>query len=148
MPRDPRATLHAGRRRTVEQARQALAMCLAAEADTLDRIAALDASASRDRDAATVMADDPRFLDMFAVRRETTRTDRRIAVTGLMALEDSTAAARANVVAARTATERVEQFMAERAEAERAGAASRTQHALDDIARFRQSGQRSGPRDV
>lgn len=139
MARDPLSTLHAVRQRTVEQARQALGACLTAEAEVMDRIRMLDDAGRRDREAVGTVNDDHQFMDMFAVRRETIRTDRRTAVADLVAMEGRSTEARATVAAARTAAEAVEQLIGERAAAERFEAARREQHELDDIVRRRQA---------
>jgi hypothetical protein len=135
MGRDRFDILLAVRRLTVEQARQALAVCLKAEATAAEAIDALDATARRDRAAASAMAEAPAFLEMFAARSDTARTGRAMAVAALAAAKARSAAARGAVTAARSSAEAVETLIAERMAAEAAEANRRAQHVLDDIAR-------------
>ncbi len=146
MARDPLSVLHAVRQRAVEQARQALGACLHNEIAAADRIRRLDDAVSADRDAAGAVADDYRFLEMFALRQATLRTDRCTAAADLATAEACSGVERAAVVVARAAAEAVEQLMGERAAAERAEADRREQHALDDIARPRQKPARADRR--
>ncbi len=137
MARDPMQMLLAVRRQAVEQARHALAACLAAETAAADRLKAIDDAAQRDRVAGGAIAEAHLFTDMFALRVQTSASERHAALAALAAARDVSADARAALVAAKTAAESVETLITERAEAADAAANRREQHTLDDMARPR-----------
>jgi flagellar export protein FliJ len=137
MSHDPLGLLRKLRRRSVEQARSALAACLMAENQAAERIASIDDSARRDRAAHATLEYAHCFQDMFARRTGVRQANRGPAEASLAAARTSTAEARAAVVAARTAAEAVETLISERAAADAAAAARAEQHALDDMARTR-----------
>ncbi len=137
MARDPLQVLNAMRRRQVEQARQALAACLHAEAVVADRIGAIDHAARQDREAHRKLSDAPRFLNMFALRLASMQAIRRDAEADMNAAQAVSAEARAAVVTARMAAEGVETLIAERRVDAAIETARHEQHALDDISRSR-----------
>lgn len=137
MARDPLQVLLAIRHRAVEQARYALAACLAAENTIVDSIRSLDAAAQKDRRVTATWADAHQFLEISAARLEVVRAERRAATAELAAAVARSADARSVVVAARTAAEGVERLMGEHEAANLTEAARREQHVLDDIARTR-----------
>ncbi len=137
MARDPMQMLLAVRRQAVEQARQALAACLAAETAAADKLTAIDNAAQRDRVASGAIAEAHLFTDIFVLRVQTSASERQAAMAALAAAQDVTADARAALVAARTAAEAVETLMTERADAAKAAANQQEQHTLDDMARPR-----------
>jgi hypothetical protein len=137
MARDPLQVLNAMRRRQVEQARQALAMCLQAEAAAAGRISAIDDAARQDREAHRKLSDAHRFLDMFALRLASMQANRRGAAADFHAAQDRSAEAREAVVTARMAAEGVETLIAERLVGAAMETARKEQHALDDISRGR-----------
>jgi carboxylesterase type B len=135
--RDPLGILRALRQREVEHARQALAVCVHAEAAAADRIAAIDDAVRLDREANRDVAGANRFADMFSLRLAAVQAKRVGAVADQVVARDRSAAARDAVVTARTAAKSVETLIGERlAEAEVEGA-KREQHVLDDISRAR-----------
>src|ERR1700692_704982 len=109
MARDPLRALLSLRRRSVEQARNALGACLAAEAAVAARIRALDAAARRDREAAEAWPDAARFLEVSANRQDVLQAERRTLAADLTAAEAHVAEARDAVAAARTAAEAVDE---------------------------------------
>lgn len=125
------------RRRSVEQARQALAASLESEAEVVDRILSLDGTVRRDHEAGQAWPDAHQFLEMFTHRQDVIQAERRTMAADLAAAELETGAARGVVSAARTAAEAVEELIGEREAASQADAAVREQHVLDDIARAR-----------
>jgi len=133
MARDPLQILLALRQRAVEHARQALAVCLRAEAEATEWIGRLDDMTRRDR--AAVVEEAHRFLDLAAVRSAKIQADRRAAHSALATAEAGSSEARVVLAAARTAAELVEQLIAERAALARNDEDRREQHRLDDIAR-------------
>jgi hypothetical protein len=133
--RDPLRILRAVRQREVEQARQALASCLRAEAASADRVAAIDDAIRLDREANQDVAGTNRFADMFSLRLVSLQANRRGAVADWAAAQDRSAAARAAVVIARTAAESVDTLIGERLAEAGIEAAKREQHVLDDISR-------------
>lgn len=141
MARDPLLSLHAVRLRDVEAARQVLGLCLTAETEAVNRIRSLDDAVRRDRAAERAVEDGYRFLNMFAVRSDSIRAHRRTADATLMTVRSRCDVARAAVAAARAAAEAVGQLIDERAAIERAEAAKRDQHVLDDIVRFNRRGK-------
>jgi flagellar biosynthesis chaperone FliJ len=136
MARDTLQVLLAMRRRSVEQARYALGICLAAEAEVAERIRSLEDSAQRDRETSGVWQDAHQFLEMSAVRLTTARAERHTMADDLAAAAVRSGEARDVVTAARTAAEAVEQLISERTAASQVTAARREQHVLDDIARM------------
>lgn len=141
MSRDPLLSLHAIRLRDVEAARQALGICLMAETEAINRIGSLNDAVRRDREAESTVEDGYRFLNMFAARQTSVRNLRRTADADLVTLRSRCDAARAAVAAARATAEAVGQLIDERAAIERAEAAKRDQHVLDDIVRFNRRGK-------
>ena len=129
--------LRAVRQHEVEQARQALAARLHAEAAAMDRIAAIDAAVRLDREANRNVADTHRFADMFSLRLAAMQAKRRGAVADWAEAQGRSAIARAAVVTARTAAESVETLIGERLAEAESEAAKREQHVLDDISRAR-----------
>ena len=141
MARDSLLSLHAVRLRDVEAARQVLGLCLTAETEAVNRIRSLDDAVRRDRAAERAVEDGYRFLNMFAVRSDSIRTHRRTADATLVTVISRCDVARAAVAATRAAAEAVGQVIDERAAIERAEAAKREQHVLDDIVRFNRRGK-------
>lgn len=137
MARDPLPVLQAIRRRSVEQARYALATCLTAEARIKDQLLSLDDAARRDREVSRVWQDAHWFLEDYAARQEAIRVARRNVGLNLAAAEARSLSARTVVASARTAAEAVDQFVQERSAAAQTEAAKREQHLLDDISRAR-----------
>jgi hypothetical protein len=137
MARDALRILLSMRRRSVEQARRALAARLTTEAEVVDRIRSLDGKVRRDHKAAEAWPDAHRFLEMFANRQDVIQAERRTLAADLAAAELETGEARSVVAAARTAAEAVDELIGEREAASQADAATREQHVLDDIARAR-----------
>src|SRR5947209_2353849 len=105
MARETMRILQAVRRRSVEEARRALGACLAAEAETADRLRALDDAASRDCQAHPELPEAHQFLDMFALRTQARASDRQEAELALAAAQAASAEARTATVTARTAAE-------------------------------------------
>ena len=130
------------RERTVDEARQALSACVAAETAAMDAIRTMDETIYRERAAADqfnaahpINAQQGR--EIFAAWSVRARAMRQVAVTRLAEAELQTGEARAVLAAARTAVRVAERLIAEREEARRAAAEARDLHALDDIARQR-----------
>ena len=140
MVRDRLRLLQGVHRRGVERARQALGACVGAEAAVMDRIAAIDDAASRDRTAAMAGEEGCRFVEMFVLRQGTEQAARSAAEVDLVSARVRSAEARAVLVSARTAAEAVAKLIAERVAAEQAAADRREQHVLDDLARSRFAG--------
>jgi len=137
MARDPLLMLSLVRLHAVEQARQALGICLAAEAGVVDRIRGHAEAARRDLEACGTLPDFYRFLDMSAARQDIIRTDQHADEATLVALRTRSDEARAAVVAARTEAEAVRQLIGERAALAQTEAAKQEQHTLDDMTRRR-----------
>jgi flagellar biosynthesis chaperone FliJ len=134
MARGPLRVLLSIRRRSIEQARYALAACLTTEAEIADRITSFDDRRQRDRETSRSWPDSHHFMEITAIELETVHAERRIAAADLEVAQTRTADARSQVAAARLAAEAVEQLIAERGAAAQADANRRDQHALDDIA--------------
>jgi hypothetical protein len=137
MARDPVRLLRTVRLHAVEQARHALAACLARELAAAQRLRAIDDAASRDRAANPAVAEAHRFLDTFARRLQVSAEERGTVAADLAAAQADSDAARALLVEARTAAEVLATLIAERAAAVELDARRREQHALDDMARTR-----------
>jgi hypothetical protein len=137
MARDSIRILRAVRRRSVEQARYALAACLTAEAQAAAAVQAVADAARRDRAAHPAVEYSHQFLEMFVRRLRVSDAKRLAAEAALTTAQARSAEARAAVVAARMAAEVVEALSVERAVADELEANRREQHALDDMARSR-----------
>jgi flagellar biosynthesis chaperone FliJ len=137
MADDPIRLLQALRRRSVEEARQALGTCLAAEAQLAETIREIDAQSEIDLAANQDVNEAHRFLEMFARRLRVREAERKAAAAALTAAQTRSDEARLFVVAARTAAEALDALIAEKAAAMQANTDRREQHALDDIARNR-----------
>jgi hypothetical protein len=137
MAREPMRLLRSARRRAVEAARYALGACLMAETAAADRITAIDDEARRDRGAHAALTEAHWFQDMFVRRIDAVQAERRIAEAAFAAAQAGSAAARADVVVARTAAEAVETLIAERAAADEMVANRTEQRTLDDMTRVR-----------
>jgi flagellar biosynthesis chaperone FliJ len=137
MARDPIRLLQAIRRRSVEEARQALGLCLAAEAKLAEEIREIDAQSEIDRAANQAVEEPHRFLEMFVRRLRARDVERNAAAAALTAAQTRSDEARLAVVAARTAAEAVDTLIAEKAARAQADTNRRELHALDDIARNR-----------
>ncbi len=142
MARDPLRVLLAVRQRSVDQARFALGVSIAAEAGVAARIRAHDDALRRDREVSGAWEDALQFHEMSARRLAAMRVSRRQIEVELAAAEVRSAEARDIVTAARTAAEVVEQLIDERAAASLVEANKREQHVLDDIARARHAARR------
>jgi flagellar biosynthesis chaperone FliJ len=129
--------LRAVRRRSVEQARQALGACLAAEAQARDALEAIADNARRDRATHHTVQDPHQFLEMFVRRSAVAEAERVSAEAELTAARERSDAARIALVAAQTAAETVDKLIAERALLDKVDVNRREQHALDDMARTR-----------
>ena len=135
------------RERTVDEARQALAACVAAETAAMDAIRAVDATIHRERAAAdrfnaaqplgSKQINTQLGREMFAAWSVRARALRQAAVMRLAEAEVRTGEARAVLGAARTAVRVAERLVADREEARRAAAEALDMHALDDIGRER-----------
>ncbi|MDR3529425.1 MAG: hypothetical protein P4L90_02540 [Rhodopila sp.] len=110
-------------------------------------IRSIDDGVRRDREASDLWLDAHRFQDMFAMRLACIKRERQAALAALAAAEACSEEARGAVAAARMAAEAVDRLIDERAASIEADAASKAQHALDDIARARQAASRRGKRD-
>lgn len=137
MARDALQLLLSIRQRSVDQAHQAITLCMKAEADIRDKINALDEAARRDHLAARKSAERIPFLDMFVARLHQTQTERHALNMTLAAAEARSADARTALAAARRAAEAVETLLQERKVATELQMEKRAQHVLDDIARTR-----------
>ncbi len=137
MARDPLRILLSVRRLAVEQARHALGLCQAKEAEVAEKIASVDAATRRDREIGGLWQDAHQFLEMAVIRSETRQAERRALEVDLAAAVDRSTAARGVVTAARTAAEAVAQLAAMRAAEAEAELVRKEQHVLDDIARAR-----------
>lgn len=142
MARDPFRVLSMVRRHAIEQARQALAACMRAEAAAMDRIRMIDEALERDRQASRTAEHTYQFLEMAAIRLEAIKAERQAAAATLAAAASRSAEARNIVVAARTAAEAVTTLIDEHKAADELEANRRTQHALDDMTRARHGGRR------
>lgn len=137
MGRDPLGILLTVRQRTVDQSRQALATCLKVETAAMEAIRAIDNAIGQELAVADRFPEQHRGTDVVAAWLGRVRGERTQAVAKLAAAEIQTAAARAVVLAARSAAQAVQRTIAERAVVARAEAEKRDQHVLDDIARAR-----------
>jgi len=137
MARDKLQVLLSLRRRSVEQARYALAACLAAESEAADRIRTLDDTVRRDRETGAGWQDAHQFVEMSVIRQDDTRADRGMMLADLMSAEAASARARGAISHARADVETVAHLSVERAAVCRDEALGREQHVLDDIARTR-----------
>ncbi len=137
MARNPMQMLQKVRRQAVEQARHALARCLAAEAAIGDRLRAMNEAGERDRVANRTVVDAYLFTEMFSQRLQLVAAGRLSAEAELMSARATSTDARAALIAARMAEEAVETLIVQRTEAVDAIARRSEQHALDDIARTR-----------
>lgn len=144
MARDPLGVLLTVRQRAVDQSRQALATCLAAETAAMAAIRSIDGAIEREREAADRRPDDHRGTEMLSAWLGRMRDQRRGAVAALAAAEGQTAAARAVLSAARASAQAVQRTIAERAALAHAEAAKREQHTLDDISRAQYVARRGG----
>ncbi len=123
------------RQLTVEQARQALAMCMKVEAEVSARIAVIDFDMQRNRAINKAAEHTHPFLQMFAQRLENMQTWRKQEAAALAVAESRSADARACVTEARIAAEAVQALIEERSVAAAAEISRRSQHMMDDIAR-------------
>jgi flagellar export protein FliJ len=137
MAQDKLRVLLTLRERTVEQARKALAVCVAAETAAMDAIRGVDSAIQHERAAADRSADTGPAKEMFAAWLVRARSRREAAVAALAKAEGRTGEARAALAAARAAVRVVEQLADDRDAAEQTTADARERHALDDIARER-----------
>ena len=135
MGRDPLGVLLTVRQRTVDQSRQALAKCLKVETEAMEAIQAIDDAISQEREFADKFPEQHRGADTVAAWLGRIRATRLQAVAVLATAEIQTAAARAVLLAARSAAQAVQRTIAEREVAARAEAEKRDQHTLDDITR-------------
>jgi flagellar biosynthesis chaperone FliJ len=135
MARNPLMILRTVRQREVEQARQALAVCLQAEAEATATVDALSEAAKLDRSASERLTDAFGFLQMFANRLDSLRTQQIAAELSLTTAQTRVSEARSVVAAARTRAEVLEQLVAERNAARAAELERQAQHVMDDIAR-------------
>jgi hypothetical protein len=123
------------RERTLDQAREALAECVAAETAAMDAIRAVDTAIQRERMAADQSGEAGQGREMFAAWSARARAIRAAAVRTLMEAEGQTAEARGVLTAARSAVRVVERLSEERAVTEQAAADAIERHTLDDVAR-------------
>jgi hypothetical protein len=137
MAADSIRILRAVRRRSLEEARHALGVCLAAEAQALDDLETIVDKTRRDRATHHAVEDPHQFLEMFVRRSGVAEAERVSAEAALTAARGRSDAALIAVVAAQTAAETVEMLIAERALLDEDDANRREQHALDDMARTR-----------
>ena len=138
MARDPLRPVLLIRRREVDQARAALAECLAVETRLVERIGVLDETARRSREATGAWEDGHVFLEMAALHQTTMQMRRQELEAELAAAMAGSAQARQVLAAARTAAEAVKQLIEQREAADRAETDRREQHVLDDVTRGRQ----------
>ncbi len=139
MARDPLGVLLTVRQRTVDQARQALAICLKVETAAIEAIRAIDSAIGQEQAVADRFPEHHRGTDVVAAWLGRVRAERAQAVAKLAAAEIQSATARAVLVAARSAAQAVQRTIAERAIVARGEAEKRDQHVLDDIARARRA---------
>ena len=144
MGRDPLGVLLTVRQRTVDQSRQALAACLKAETAAIEAIRSIDYVIDQEQDAANQFPEHHCGTDTVAAWLGRVRAERMQAVATLAAAETQTAAARAVLLAARSAVQAVQHTIAERAVVARAEADKREQHDLDELARTRQGARDGG----
>ena len=137
MAADSIRILRAVRRRSVEDARQALGACLAAEAQAVDAVQAIVDKTRRDRAAHQTVEEAHQFLEMFLRRSGVAEAERVSAEAAVTAARARSDAARIAVVTAKTAAEAVETLIAERTLSDEKDANRREQHGLDDMARTR-----------
>ncbi len=135
MARDKLQVLLTLREQTVDQARQALTVCIASETAAVDAVRAMDTAVQRERAAVGQLPDVERAMEMFATWSARVRSRREAEVAALALAEDRTGQARAVLAAARASVRVVERLAADRLAAELSAAEARERHALDDIAR-------------
>jgi flagellar biosynthesis chaperone FliJ len=135
MARDPLNVLRQLRRHAVDWRRQALADCMAGEADAASTIAALDQAVRRDAETAATFPDHQHFRDIFLAARQHLTAQRQRAEAALADAKARSELARGHLAAARLDAEAVERLIEERTLAAGAAADRRAQHELDDIAR-------------
>ncbi len=135
MARDPLRVLQMIRQREVDQSRQVLATCLKAEAAANAVIQSIDDAIVRENGVADRPSEHRRNSDMVAAWLRRMRLQRSAAGVALTEAERQTAAARAELAAARSAARSVERLIEERTMLAREEADRQEQHALDDIAR-------------
>jgi len=143
MAREPMDVLLTIRQRSVDQARQALAVRLQAETLASAAAGAIDDAILQERRAADRGPRDQQGVEMLAAWLQRMRPRRAAAHHMLSTAAAQTAAARAELAAARSAARAVERLLEERAAAAQVEAEKREQHALDDVARTRHVAQRA-----
>jgi flagellar export protein FliJ len=139
--RDPLGVLLRVRQRAVDQSRQDLATCLKVEGAAVEAIRAIDEAVPREGALADRFAEHSGSMEIFAAWLKRIRADRRASVAALVAAEGRTMAARAGLVAARSAARAVEQTIEERMAGVQAEAEKRDQHTMDDITRGQRATQ-------
>lgn len=125
------------RRLAVDQARQGLAECVAAETIAIARCNAVEAAMARELDAASKITADDRAVEDFAIWLHRTLPERSAAEAALLGAETQTKEARMVLGAARAGVRAVESML-ERKETERLLLVGRTEQlALDEAVRRR-----------
>jgi hypothetical protein len=137
MARDPLLILSRIRRQAVEQARQALGICVHAESQAEERVRVIDQTIARGVEAGRTVEHDHNFFEMSAIWLQAMTAQRKVAVEILGVAVSRSEQARGKVVTERTAAEAVGTLIAEYAAAAEADANKRLQHVLDDISRTR-----------
>ena len=121
------------RRLALEDAMRELAECFRAEAAAEQAVQAVEAAIERETEAASNLTADDVVVEAFGVWLKRARQDLRVAEAARVRAETETVRARAVLTAARGAVKAAEQVIAAKAEAQRADAGRREQHALDEI---------------
>lgn len=137
MASDPLEVLLRLRRLAVDQARQGLADCVAAETIAIARQSAVETAIARELDAASKITADDRAVEDFAVWLHQMLPERYAAEAALLNAEAHTKEARMVLAVTRAGVRAVENML-ERKEADRLLLVGRTEQlALDEAARRR-----------
>ncbi len=128
---DPLETVARLRRLALDEAKEALATCLRAEAEAAGALAALHAAIAAETSAAIAGADD-RAVDAFGVWLRRTTDERAVAEAALARAEARTAEARAVLAASRGNKQAVQDLLLRRATDQAARESRGEQAVLDE----------------
>ncbi len=134
MADDPLDLLLRLRARTVDEARQALADCLVAEAAARERISTLEASVVQEVAAASAVTADDLAVEALSVWLRQTRSAQHAAQAALEAAEAQCQEARMVLSAARAGVRAVETVLEHKADERRVQAERAEQRRLDEAA--------------
>jgi flagellar export protein FliJ len=141
---DPMPVVARLRTLAVEEARRALADCLAAEAAAAEAVRALDAAIAAETDAAADLAGDDRSVEDFSAWLRHANAERAAAQAVLATAETRSVEARTVLAASRAAAQALDSLLARREADRQAAAGRREQAALDEAGRRPKHGDAAG----